>query len=80
MLPLKADLTQDGEELHGVSSRVLPVDVQTVEVVLTQELDHALDEGLTGGSATHHVHEPEGETEREFHKGFLPFLRLLSLE
>lgn len=48
------DLNQNGVELLVLSSgstrsRVLPVDIQTVKLILAQECDHAVDEGLTIG-------------------------------
>lgn len=59
-----SDLNQDGEALlilrwGATRARVLPVDIQTIKLVLTQELDHAVDEGLTIGSTGHHGCEPE---------------------
>ena len=40
-------------------SRVLPVDIQTIKLILTQEVDHAGDEGLAVGRTGHHGGESE---------------------
>ena len=45
-------------------SRVLPVDVQTIKLILTQELDHTGDEGLAVGRTGHHG----GESEERAHQ------------
>ena len=59
-----SDLDQNGVALLILSwgatrSRVLPVDIQTIKLVLTQELDHAGDEGLAVGRTRHHGGESE---------------------
>ncbi len=52
---------------------VFPVNIQTVKLVLTQEGDHAADEGLTIGGRRHHSCEPgDGKTVRMF----LPLLQV----
>lgn len=60
----KADLQQDGEKLLGIGraasvARVFPVNVQPIEVVLAQEGDGRLDEGLAVLSSGHHGGKPE---------------------
>lgn len=64
------NLDQGGEELlipswGATRARVLPVDIQTIKLVLTQEADHAVDEGLTIGRSGNHGCEPgDGNTVR----------------
>ncbi|TNN21771.1 hypothetical protein EYF80_068116 [Liparis tanakae] len=53
------NLDQDGIALlilrwGATRARILPVDIQTIKSVLTQELDHTGDEGLTVGSRGNH--------------------------
>lgn len=59
-----SDLNQSSEELlilrwGATRARELPVNIQTVKLVLTQKLDHTVGEGLTIGSTRHHGCEPE---------------------
>lgn len=57
------DLDQNGIALlilrwGATRARVLPVDIQTIKLILTQERDHAADEGLTIGRRRNHSCEP----------------------
>lgn len=52
---------------------VLPVDIQTIKLILTQECDHAADEGLTIGRSWNHSWEPG---DRETVRALLAVLRV----
>lgn len=58
------DLDQNSEALlvrswGATRAGVLPVKIQTIKLVLTQESDHAANEGLTIGSRGNHGGEPD---------------------